>query len=293
MRPFQETRRLFGPSNRPHYKVNVRHCAFLRKSIELYSVAELEATFGTTTDLQMVMGSVFTSAQFGKIKTNRMRNGLLVCRETDTPDADAQRALRAYADAYDAYFKKQGNAYAVRDASAHSALQRAEQTWHDWIVVYRTARGWPGRPDWALQPLPGFQRVQVTAARAATRAPAPVRTPTTPTPAQARTRAPTRTPAHLLPTPPPSSPPRGKTGRVPRSSPGPFEPGSLLCPIAVSDDEEHPRPSRKRKFLGSLDISDDENDQGKHDIIEISDDDEADTRPRKKMRFLGAVDLTI
>jgi hypothetical protein len=122
-----------------------------------------------------------------------MRNDRLVSYETPPPDLEAWEALRAYRDAYDAYFMSRGNDYAIRTAAAKSALEAAEQTWHDWIVPYLAARGVPGRPDWALQPLPGLHRVRVA------RAPAPAPTPTS-TPRAQRRQFPS------LPTPPPSSP---------------------------------------------------------------------------------------
>jgi hypothetical protein len=85
-----------------------------------------------------------------------MHNYRLVSRETPPPDLEARQALRAYRDAYDAYFMKQGNDYAVRNAAAKAVLQVAEQTWHDWIVRYLATWGRPGRPQWALEPLPGL-----------------------------------------------------------------------------------------------------------------------------------------
>ncbi|KAJ7848893.1 hypothetical protein B0H13DRAFT_2361662 [Mycena leptocephala] len=48
-------------------------------------------------------------------------------RETPPPDLEARTALRAYRDAYDAYFMKTGNTYAVRNAGQKSVLQAAEQ----------------------------------------------------------------------------------------------------------------------------------------------------------------------
>jgi hypothetical protein len=102
----------------------------------------------------------------------QVRNHRLVSRETRPLDLEARTALRDYRDAYDAYFMKTGNTYAVRNAALKSVLQAAEQTWHDWVVVYLAARGRPGRPDWALQPFPGLRRVHIAPP------PAPAPTPT-------------------------------------------------------------------------------------------------------------------
>ncbi|KAJ7802970.1 hypothetical protein B0H13DRAFT_2495096 [Mycena leptocephala] len=109
-----------------------------------------------------------------------------------------------------------GNNYAIRNPASKSALQAAEQTWHDWIVPYLAARGMPGRPDWALQPLPGLQSVRVTPAHAPTS-----------TPPARRHRA-----RLSLPTPPPSSP------------------APVLIDLSRVDDPPTP-PARKRKFLDS------------------------------------------
>jgi hypothetical protein len=155
-----------------------------------------------------------------------VRNHRLVSRETPPPDLEARTALRAYRDAYDTYFMKTGNTYAVRNAGLKSVLQAAEQTWHDWVVDYLAARGRPGRPDWALEPLPGLRRVR-TAPQ-----PAPAPGPTS-TPRAQRRQFPT------LPTPPPSSP------------------APVLVDLSHIDDEPA-RPAQKRKFLGIVDISDDE-----------------------------------
>jgi hypothetical protein len=236
MTSVQEVNRLFGPSNRPHYNTNVRHRAILRKLIELFSVQDLEAIFERPIKLRVAMGSSFTASQLGKIITNhvslcnsillgdpalrrhQVHNGRLVSRETPVPDAEAQDALQAYRQAYDAYFKKQGNDYRVNHPQAKSVLQAAEQTWHDWVITYRGARGMPGRPPWALQPLPGFDQVQL--------APAPAPAPAATSPARRRyTQA-------ALPTPPPSSPTR------PDATPlAPLRVGSRLLPITVSDED--------------------------------------------------------
>ncbi|KAJ7850253.1 hypothetical protein B0H13DRAFT_2360801 [Mycena leptocephala] len=241
-----ETHRLFGPSNQPEFNTNVRHRAILRKALELFPAEELEEIFQQPIKLRVAMGSAFTFSQLGKIKSNFVRNHRLVSRETRPLDLEARTALRDYRDAYDAYFMKTGNTYAVRNAGLKSVLQAAEQTWHDWVVVYLAARGRPGRPDWVLQPLPGLRRVHIAPP------PAPAPTPTS-TP-HARGRA-----FPTLPTPPPSSP------------------ASVLIDLLhINDEPAH--SAQKRKFLGFVNISDDEEDAG---------------RPLKKVDFSGLIDLTI
>ncbi|KAJ6607242.1 hypothetical protein B0H10DRAFT_2439677 [Mycena sp. CBHHK59/15] len=219
----QETHRLFSPLNRPKFDTNVRHHAMLRKALELYTPEQLAEVFHQDpTRLHVAMGSAFTFSQFGKIKTNFLCNYRLVSHETPPPDVEARDALCKYVDVHDAYFMLHGNDYAIRNASAQSAFQAAEQTWHDWIVPYLAAHGRPGRPDWALQPLPGLRRVHI----------AP--TPCAPAPAPCAA-----TPFPILPTPPPSAP----------------------VPVRIDlshIDDEPARPARKRKFLGIINISDDE-----------------------------------
>ncbi|KAJ7032239.1 hypothetical protein C8F04DRAFT_1185291 [Mycena alexandri] len=228
----QETRRLHGPRNHPHYKANVRQRAIIRKVAELFTDQQLRIFFG---------------------EYHGVSN---IC--------------------YDAYHMKHGNDYAVRNPAAKTGLQDAEQEWHDSVVRYRLERGMGDRPEWAMQPLPGLRRVNIAFAPALIAAPGPA-PPLTPV-ATPRGRwglaqfAP-------LPTPPASSP---------ASSPSPASPpsSSPVCSSSpvhidlshVDDNDELARRTQKRKFLG---------------IVEISDDDEEELRPRKKMRYLGHLDLTI
>ncbi|KAJ7831037.1 hypothetical protein B0H13DRAFT_2371665 [Mycena leptocephala] len=195
--------------------------AILRKALELFSAEELEDIFQQPIKLRVAMGSAFTSSQLGKIKTNFVRNHRLVSRETPPPDLEARTALRAYRDAYDAYFMKTGNTYAVRNAGLKSVLQAAEQTWHDWVVVYLAARGRPGRPDWALQPLLDFEGYT------------PLLT--------------CRTRSHIHPT------------RSKASIPNPSHTSTQLSAPVLVDlshiDDEPARPAQKRRFLGIVDIS--------------------------------------
>ncbi|KAJ7830551.1 hypothetical protein B0H14DRAFT_3714972 [Mycena olivaceomarginata] len=195
------------------------------------------------------MGSASTFSQLGKIKTNFVGTHILPpTLPTDTPpDLEAREALRAYRDVYDACFMSRGNDYAIRNAAAKPALQAGEQTWHNWIGPYRAARGMPGRPDWALQALPGLQRVRFAPLNGS-----PVRSPATvriylshiddapaPTPRAQKRQA--RFPN--LPTPPPSSPVRS--------------PATVRIDLSHIDDEPA-CPAQKRTFLGVIDISDDE-----------------------------------
>ncbi|KAJ7632058.1 hypothetical protein B0H17DRAFT_1217611 [Mycena rosella] len=278
MIPFQETRRLFGPVNRLDHKTNVRHRAILRKALELFSQQELLVVFTEPIRLRVVMGSALTSNQLGKITTHYQHNGRLVARETDTPELEARVALRAYRDAYDLYFKSRGNDYTIRNTQALLVLQAAEQTWHDWIVPYLAARGRPTRPDWALQPLPGLQRVQGLPP------PPPARPRPTPVPAPQADTSPIQTPQRRLaqaslPTPP-RTPARAAITRPAGASAAHTAVGSCLRPIEFvdSDEEGGRRQPEKRKFLGIVDISDSK--------------EEGDAHPRKKMRLLGAIDLT-
>ncbi|KAJ7670988.1 hypothetical protein B0H17DRAFT_1141727 [Mycena rosella] len=119
---FQETHRLFGPSNQPNFKMNIRHRTLLCKVLKLFPPEELREVFGQPTRLRVTMGSAFNSNELGKIKTNFVRNGFLVSRETTPPDPAAWQVLWAYRDAYNTYFMKQGNVYSVHNAQAKSVL---------------------------------------------------------------------------------------------------------------------------------------------------------------------------
>ncbi|KAJ7118651.1 hypothetical protein C8R43DRAFT_960242 [Mycena crocata] len=270
MTSIQELRRLFGPVNRPHYKTNLRHQALLRKALELFSIEELAAIFERLTGLRVVTGSASMFNVLGKIQTHYVSNDRLVCRETPAPEAVARQALLAYRRAYDVYFMKQGNVYRVRDPQALQTLQAAEQAWHDWIVPYLAARGRPGRPEWALQPLPGLQRVRV----AAEPAPQIPRTPVH------RRRA-------MLPSPPPTSPVGGaRPTQSPRIqvnllTPPPTSPlhsptrGRSPTPIPVA---ARGVASKKRKFLGIIDISDVVDSDDGAEVVELR-------RPCKKQKL--------
>ncbi|KAJ7710817.1 hypothetical protein B0H17DRAFT_1123912 [Mycena rosella] len=210
-------RRLFGAS-RLHRNTNARHRALLRKFLEVVPDRELEAKFGRPTHLRVVMGTAMGFFQMGKITSNFVRlripflrrdyeliatqfhDGRIVYRETDIPDLAVRGALRAYLAAYDGYFMKRGDDYIVRNPQARDEMQAAEQTWHDFIVPYLAACGRPQRPDWALEPLPGLDRVRLTRVQQAGMPPAiPARSAACPLRRIA------------LPTPPPSSPVRGSS----------------------------------------------------------------------------------
>ncbi|KAJ7244571.1 hypothetical protein C8J57DRAFT_1242896 [Mycena rebaudengoi] len=248
----QETQRLFGPVNRPDFTTNVRHRAILRKSLELFSAEDLQAMFTRPIRLRVTMGSGENYTALGKINAHYKHNNRIVSEVTPSLSALERNALRAYCNAYDTYFMKQGNDYRVRNAHATRVLQAAEQTWHDWVVPYLAACGRPGRPDWALQPLPGFQKVLVAPAPAASA------TPILPAIATLHKRG-------GLPTTQPVSPVR--TEAAP----------SYSTPARVAEGVAG--PSRKRNFLGVIDISSDE-------------EDEEDAPPPKKRRFMGYIDLT-
>lgn len=72
----QETRRLFGPLNRPDFNTNVRHRALARKAIELLTPEHLQAIFGHPIRLHVAMG-LASAGELGKIKTNFVRFHLL------------------------------------------------------------------------------------------------------------------------------------------------------------------------------------------------------------------------
>ncbi|KAJ7224789.1 hypothetical protein C8J57DRAFT_1253199 [Mycena rebaudengoi] len=248
----QETRRLFGAVNRPPLQ---------DKSLELFPAEDLQATFGRPIKLRVAMGSADNFTALGKIQAHYVQDHRLVSQATPVLPVQVRTALRAYRTAYDTYFMSQGDNYRVRNAHAKHVLQAAEQKWHDWVVPYLAARGIASRPGWALEPLPGFQRVHVTPAPAAP-APAPVAarasTAAVETPRKRRHQL-----AFPTPTTPPSSPVRTE------AAPSYSTPARLGEPVAG--------PSRKRISLG---------------VIDISDDSDVEEAPPRKRRFLGFVDLT-
>ncbi|KAJ6468153.1 hypothetical protein C8R47DRAFT_1219396 [Mycena vitilis] len=304
MTSLQETRRLHGPRYLPHYKTNLRHRALLRKAIETFDSQYLHAIFGANPQgLRSVMGRADTANQLGKVAKHYKEGDRFITLETDAPTPEWQQKLRAYLAAYDAYFMKQGTNYVVRNPHAKAALQAAEQAWHDSI---------PGpRPQWALEPLPGLQRVHVApalrggnpvAAQVVTNFPIP-RAPRPAAPALAALppppvrghanpataprggnpvaaqvvtnfpipRAPRTRAFPTLPSPPPATPVRAYANRAASLGDSPLRPIHIL-------DKDQPQlvsTPRKRKFLGVVDISDGE-----------------DARPRKKAKFLGVVDVT-
>ncbi|KAJ7128579.1 hypothetical protein C8R44DRAFT_873288 [Mycena epipterygia] len=256
--PFPETRRLFGPSNNPAPETNARHRALLRKGLELFSPEELNAVFGRPTKLRFAMGSGMNAFAFGQIKTHFVRNGQLVARETDIPDAASQQALTAYRHAYNVYFFTRGADYSVRNVHALPPLQAAEQAWHDYIVPYQATRGMGPRSRWALEPLPGLQRVRL---------------------------APEIRCLIAFPTPPRTSPVRNEDipDRAPIRPrlPALIPVGSRLLLIDLTGDVAKglPKMTQKHKRAAMA------------EVIEVSDSE--DERPRKKVKFLGFLDLTI
>ncbi|KAJ7827411.1 hypothetical protein B0H13DRAFT_2373841 [Mycena leptocephala] len=220
----QETRCLFGELNRPDFKTNVRHRAILRKALKLFPAADLEAIFNRPIKLRVTMGSAFAVNQLGRIHTHYVQNDRLVSRQTPIPDAAARQALRAYRDAYDRYFMKKGNEYRIRDAQAKSELQAAEQAWHDWVVPYLAARGTTGRPTGLCSHSPDFKEYASHAHAHPNHKPSWVRV------------VPQPVSPHLHPA-------------IPSIHPA-------LLP--VSEALRAPKTPKKRKFLGVIDIDEEE-----------------------------------
>ncbi|KAJ7169316.1 hypothetical protein C8R43DRAFT_945257 [Mycena crocata] len=276
MTSLAETRRLFGPKNRPHLDTNVRHRALLRKPLEIFPQDELDRIFGTTTGLRAVMGGRYSETQFGKIEKNFVRNGHLVSKETAPLEPEVLHALQAYRVGWESHYMKNGHQYVIRGAGNRQAFQDAEQAWHDFVVAYLARQG-RTRPNWALEPLPGLDRVRIT--------------PPPPPPARARAAllpavaavTPARRPFSALATPPasrssPTPAPRpAQSGSCLRRHSTPAQPpvasGSRLRPLVNDQAKRHPL---KRKFLGIIDISDDEEEP-------------ACKKPRK---YVGFIDLT-
>ncbi|KAJ7174489.1 hypothetical protein C8R46DRAFT_1031147 [Mycena filopes] len=278
--------------------INNRHRCALVKSLELHPLEELETALGPCPRrLQMVMGTNFTQSQFGSIRMSvvsayhlppnpsdshltlqQLPDGRWVRRQTGPPHPGAQRALHAFLDAFDAYYKRQGNDFVVRNPAARDGLQLAQQVWHDFIVPYRAIRGMGERPPWALTPYPGFRNVNLALA------PVPALVPILgPPPAQTPPSTPRRTRHRFpaMPTPPTSSPTSSPASSPSPASPPSSSPAGSSFPAAGSsaraagssahvvidlthiDDDEPVRVGRKRKYaqvvhLGTIDISDDE-----------------------------------
>ncbi|KAJ7106451.1 hypothetical protein C8R43DRAFT_963420 [Mycena crocata] len=262
MTSLAETRRLFGPKNRPHLDTN----------------DELDRIFGTTTGLRAVMGGRYSETQFGKIQKNFIRNGHLVSKETAPLEPEVLHALQAYRVGWESHYMKNGHQYVIRGAGNRQAFQDAEQAWHDFVVAYLARQG-RTRPDWALEPLPGLDRVRV-----APPPPPPARTPAARLPAVAavtparRPFPPLATPLASRSSPTPAPRPAQSGSRLRRHStpaqPPPVASGSRLHPL-VNDAQAERRPL-KRKFLGTIDISDDEEEPARK-------------KPRK---YVGFIDLT-
>ncbi|KAJ7096198.1 hypothetical protein C8R44DRAFT_749042 [Mycena epipterygia] len=220
--PSQLTVCLFGPSNSPDRQTNTRHRALLRKGLELFNPEVLQTVFMKTNRLRLDMGSGMNTNQFGTIRTNFVdfSTNRLVTRETETPDPASHQALAAYRAAYDEYYKKQGHNFVIRNPGALRVLQAAEQAWHDYIVPYRAARRMGVRPEWALQPLPGLERVRVDVL--------------------------------AFPTPPPTSPAAHGTPIGPRL-PALVPVGSCLLPVDLTKTHK-----RKRELVIDISGSEDE-----------------------------------
>ncbi|KAJ7240119.1 hypothetical protein B0H12DRAFT_1074831 [Mycena haematopus] len=153
----QETRRLFGRKYRAHHDTNARHRALLRKTLELVTEEQVVKDLTRVNQLRTVMGTEGNMHRLGTIIASREVNGRRQNREGPTPNGQARVHLEAYLDAYDQCFKKQGMEYRVRREAGVAILQDAEQAWHNWVVGYLGR----ARPAWALEPLPGLDRVRV------------------------------------------------------------------------------------------------------------------------------------
>ncbi|KAJ7107971.1 hypothetical protein C8R43DRAFT_1140117 [Mycena crocata] len=276
MTPLSEIRRLYGPTIRPHADCNARHRALLRKPAELISQNRLDRVFDKTINLRCVMGGKYNSTQFGVIQQNYVRNLRLITNQTEPLDPEALAAVEAYRDGYDGHYMKHGHNYTIRGAGNRQGLQDAEQAWHDFVVPYLARQG-RTRPDWALQPLPGLDRVRVGPAP-----PPPARAPAARLPAV----TPTRKPFPMLPTPPPSNssptpapgrpvrrisipapPPVASGSRLRRhSTPAPpVASGSRLRPV-VDEAQAEKRPVKRKfellgDFLGEIEIFSDDDDE--------------------------------
>ncbi|KAF8206122.1 hypothetical protein K438DRAFT_1756241 [Mycena galopus ATCC 62051] len=199
----QEIRCLLGPY-RPAWNTNIRHNAILRKVLKLFMLPELVLIFGPApSQLRVAMGTNFTAGQLGKIQSNYL-----------------------YIAVFNTLFYKKGNDYRVRNPTAWPLLQAEEQSWHDWIVEYFRRP----RPAWALEPLPGLQRVHVTApARIA--GPPPILHITAPVPCVAF-------PVPHVAVPELATPRRGHAPHLALLTP------PLSCPISI------PGSSRQRNSWG-------------------------------------------
>ncbi|KAJ7689079.1 hypothetical protein B0H14DRAFT_2652928 [Mycena olivaceomarginata] len=251
-------RRQIGPF-RAYYKANARHVTALKKTLELFTIEEILDILGSVDNLRVSMGRNYTL--IGRISTHRMVNGRVQIRETNPPPLEARNALEAFLGVYDLYFYKQGDGFRVRNQGAHTLLQAAEQTWHDWVVPWLAARG-RVRPQWAFNPLPGFARVNVQ--RAMPPAPAP-----------------------LLSVPPPHRHAAGHPLAIPATPQRRVAAYPLAVPATPRRRIASPTSRQSSPLRGT---------RRRRSIIEISSDSDSDDvetqPPRKKMRFLGTIDLT-
>ncbi|KAJ6569755.1 hypothetical protein DFH09DRAFT_1080482 [Mycena vulgaris] len=197
------------------------------------------------------MGRGMASSQFGAVRTtfvgtqsfathnpllksHQWRTGVICFAQTAPLDPEGQRAVRDYLAGYNLYHMSHGNEYAVRNVQAKPIAQNAE----------------PGRPAWALEPLPGFDRVVVAA-------PVP----------RAITRLPMRH-ARLAPPPPPTpsaSASSSTPSRTPVASASSSTPTRVASRTGYYDHGEavpHPQtPQTKRKSSEIIDISSDEEEE--------------------------------
>ncbi|KAJ7060075.1 hypothetical protein C8F01DRAFT_1084489 [Mycena amicta] len=318
----QELERTYGPDYRPDLNANRRNQNITRKTLELHDDTSIEVAFhNNPKNLRAVMKSS-NLAQFGTIRQTFVhKNGRLQIRETEAPSREARHQLDAWVRAYDSLYTAKGT---VRDKSKWDAMQMAEQTWHEFVIVYRmlhdmAPRG--RRPAWALEPVGGLERVNedrdfelmwnrrfpnkandpelafdVLFPNPEDRkdafdlifnvdpAPAPVAPVPVPVPAPLPAPAP-------VPVPVPVPAPAHAPARV-GPTPGPAPRGqkrTLKEVIVLSDDEgeENERPRQKKRSSAAAAKT--------RDMIEISDGEGKVERRRKKNsenKSLGSIDLT-
>lgn len=201
--------------------------------------------------------------------------------------------MRKYRDGYDSCFKQHGNDYTIRNPQGLATLQAAEQEWNDFAVPFLAANGMGARPEWALEALPGLQRVSASHPLSTPQKRRPqLHLPTPPATLRVRAEVPVapRLPAlvtsvprtrHLqrdFLIPPPSSPVLGGASAPPRlPAVGPshsrIQKRKLSEIIEISDSEDEVvQPARKKnKSLGIIDLTEE---------------------PAAKLINLGVVDLT-
>ncbi|KAJ7189964.1 hypothetical protein GGX14DRAFT_408416 [Mycena pura] len=153
--------RCFPVECSPSHKVNTPGFAMLRKMVELVTCPVLLAELGSLVNLSMCMGTRKTASQYGRIIRSYIWRPLTNFQGVQTnftaiPSEDVQKRIRRYHKAICACYKKTGDDFIIVNIGALQVLQNEEQRWHNWIVREFHGRR---RPNWALEPLPGLDRV--------------------------------------------------------------------------------------------------------------------------------------